>query len=122
MTLFIAAAEFAAQVQRCWIPAEGVLRAVLVPLHTGGSVIFPNATGHVPGLAGRLNPTLDTHERTYLYADNIAINGGKQQPVPFNLGEELHLADAEGKEMQVRIIDILGRSALVQYRAQDERD
>ena len=69
-----------------------------------------------------MNPKLDARERTYLYADNIAINGGKPQPVAFDLGEELHLADAEGSEMQVRIIEILGRSALIEYRALNERD
>ncbi len=122
MTLFIAAPAFEALARRCWIPEKGVLRAELMPLCTGGSVIFPTATGHVPGLAGRLNPKLDALERTCLYADNIAINGGKPQPVPFDLGEELHLADAEGSEMQVRIIDILGRSALIEYRALNKRD
>ena len=122
MTLFIAAADFEARVERHWIPDKGVLRIELPSLHSGGSVIFPNATGYLPGLSGRLNPILDTHVRTYLYADNIAVNGGKQQPVRFDLGEELHLADAEGNEMQVRIIDILGQSSLVQYRVQEEID
>ncbi len=120
MTLFIAAPGFEAQAQHSWVPEEGVLRAELVPLQSGGSIIFPAATGYIPNLAGRLEPIPDTHGRAYLYADNIAINGGKQQPVTFDLGEELHLADAEGNEMQVRIIDILGRSVLAEYRAQNE--
>ena len=32
------------------------------------------------------------------------------------LGEELRLTDANGQEMFVRIVDIVGRSALVEYR------
>lgn len=68
-------------------------------------------------MQGRLNPTLDTDERTCLYADNIAINGGLQQPVDFSLGEELHLADADGKETRIQIVDMRGQAALVQYRS-----
>ena len=81
----------------------------------GGSVIFLEATGNLPGLKGRLNPIRDTHDRTYLYASNIAINEGQQQPVHFIPGEELQLTDAEGTELRVRIVDIVGRSALVEY-------
>ena len=122
MTLFIAAPGYAAQVQHGWVPDRGVLRAELSSLHTGGSAIFPSATGNIPGLVGRLNPIMDARERTFLNADNIAINGGQQQPVPFDLGEELHLTDAEGNERLVRIINILGRSILVQYRAHSRKD
>ncbi len=121
MTLFIAAPEFTGQVRRRWNPDKGIMRSELLPLHSGGSVIFPTATGYIPGLAGRLEPVLDKHAGTYLYAENIAINGGMQQPVHFDLGEELQLADAEGNVVQVRIVDILGRSALIEYRALNER-
>ncbi|MCY3880055.1 MAG: hypothetical protein OXF74_12865 [Rhodobacteraceae bacterium] len=60
--------------------------------------------------------------RNYLYAENIAINGGMQQPVHFSLEEELQLADVEGTELQVRVVDILGQSALIQYHSNEERD
>lgn len=112
----MAAEGFAAHVERNWIPAERALNVELSTLPDGGAVIFENATGHVPILQGRLNPILDNLGRTYLYADNIAISGGLQQPVDFTLGEELHLADAEGREASVRIVNIVGRSVLVQYR------
>ena len=82
----------------------------------GGSIIFSEAAGYLPGLKGRLNPIRDTHDRTYLYASNIAIDGGKQQPVQFAYGEELRLTDADGREMLVRFLDIGGRSALLEYR------
>ena len=72
-------------------------------------------TGTLPGLNGRLNPIRDTLDRTYLYAGNIAINEGRQQPVAFVPGEELQLTDADGNELLARIIDIVGRSALVEY-------
>ena len=70
----------------------------------------------LPGLSGRLNPVLGALDRTYLYASNIAINGGQKQPVHFAPGEELLLMDVNGVELTVRIIDILGRSALLEYR------
>ena len=79
-------------------------------------MIFPEETGCLPDLSGRLNPIRDTHDRTYLYASNIAINEGEQQPVHFTPGEDLRLTDAEGKELIVRIAAIVGRSALIEYQ------
>ena len=117
MTVFVAALGYTAHVQREWVPSRGALAVELETLPEGGAVIFPEATGHLPDLTGRLNPILDTHDRTYLYASNIAINQGEQQPVHFILGEELRLTDADGKERLVCIVAIVGRSALVEYRA-----
>ena len=85
-------------------------------LPAGGAVIFPDGTGHLPTVQGRLNPVLNPHGRSCLYADNIAINGGLRQPVDFSFGEELRLADADGKEAWIRIVGMIGRTALVQHR------
>ncbi|MDE0407671.1 MAG: putative DNA binding domain-containing protein [Alphaproteobacteria bacterium] len=115
MTVFASAQGHAAQLERDWTPSERALAIDLEALPAGGSVIFPEATGCLPGLKGRLNPIRDVYDRTYLYASNIAIDEGKQQPVHFIPGEELHLTDAEGTELRVRIVDIVGRSALVEY-------
>ncbi len=120
MTVFAAAPGYAAHLEREWVPSQGALAIELEPLPEGGAVIFPEATGYLPGLTGRLNPILDTHARTYLYASNIAINQGEQQPVHFILGEELRLTDNKGIELLVRIVDIVGRSALVEYRPYPE--
>ena len=116
MTVFAAAPGYAAHLEREWIPSRGALTIEVEALWEGGSVIFSEATGGLPGLKGRLNPIRDTHDRTYLYASNIAINKGKQQPVHFVPGEDLRLTDADGTELLVRIVDIIGRSALVEYR------
>ncbi|MYE07648.1 MAG: hypothetical protein F4X95_02720 [Oligoflexia bacterium] len=115
MTIFAAAENYSAYLKKDWALLEGVLTIELQKLLNGGSVIFPNSTGYIPGLEGRLNPILDNLNRTYLYADNIAINGGKQQPVYFTFGEKLHLQDSNGKEKIVYIIDIRGKSALLEY-------
>ena len=117
MTVYVAADGYAAHVGRDWIPSERPLAVELTALPGGGSVVFPEGTGHIPGLSGRLNPILDTSFRTYLYASNIAVNGGQQQPVRFVPGqEELRLTDADGREMLVRVAAITGRSSLIEYR------
>ena len=77
MTVFAAAAGYASALECDWTPARGALAIELTALPGGGSVIFPEDTGCIPGLAGRLNPIRDTHDRTYLYASNIAIDGGR---------------------------------------------
>ena len=116
MTVFVAAKGHAGQVERGWVPFGGALLVMLRPLAHGGSVIFEKGTGQLPGLLGRLNPIRDTLDRTYLYADNIAVNEGVPQPVHFTLGEELRLMDADGFGMRVCVQEILGRTALVEYR------
>lgn len=88
------------------------------PLPDGGAAIFPADSGYLPGLKGRLNPVRDALDRTYLHTTNIAVNGGQPRPVHFLLGDELHLADADGNERWVRIIAIEGSSSLMEYRSQ----
>ena len=117
LTVFAAAEGCASHVERDWIPAERALTVELTELPGGGSVVFAEGTGYLPGLAGRLNPILDTSAKTYLYASNIAIGGGRQQPVSFVPGEEeLQLMDANGSEVLVRVVAITGRSSLLEYR------
>ena len=116
MTVFVAAMGFSARVERAWTPADRGLALDLEELPGGGAVIFPETAGHLPGLNGRLNPILDSHGRTYLYASNVAINQGQAQPVRFAFGERLRLTDADANELDARIIHIEGRSALVEYR------
>ena len=116
MTVFAAAAGHAARLEREWTPSHGALTLELRPLPDGGSAVFSEAVGHLPILKGRLNPIRDAHDKTYLYASNIAINQGQPQPVHFAPGEELRLTDADGREALVRILDVVGRSALLEYR------
>ena len=78
--------------------------------------MFTDSAGRIPGLAGQLNPVRNTQDSTYLYADRIAINGGRLQPVVFRPGEQMHLADAFGKELLIRVIEIAGSAALLEYR------
>ena len=120
MTIYVAAPGMTAHVSHEWTPAEQELAIDLDPLPMGGSTTFAEGTGHLPGLSGTLNPILDSHGRTYLYASNISINDGEPQPVTFQPGnEELHLVDSNGHGLVVRIVAINGRSSLIEYRSED---
>lgn len=79
-----------------------------------GSIIC-NSTGYIPGLKGRLNPIRDTFNRTYLYADNIAINGGEPQPAKFKVNDPMELEDCDGMILQVTIKDIQGQVSLIEF-------
>ncbi len=117
MTVFVASECCAGHVERDWVPTERALAVDLTDAPGGGSEVFAESTGHLPGLAGRLNPIRDTHDRAYLYADNIAINDGQQQPVRFAPGaEQLRLEDSDGRVLLVTVRAIKGRSSLLDYR------
>ena len=117
MTVYASAPGFSAYLRHDWVPSSGALSIEMQVLPDGGSDIFAGSTGYLQGLSGRLNPIRDSSNRTYLYADNIAINGGKQQPVSFVIGEALHLQDADGKQLIVRFLSILDSDSLIEYRS-----
>ena len=70
-----------------------------------------------PGLTGRLNPILDNLDRMYLYATNVAIDDGRQQPVHFKLGEAMRLTDVHGSEGMVRFVEMTGNSSVLEYES-----
>ena len=115
MTVFASAPNHAAHMERNWVPSERALSIDLETLPEGGSVIFSEATGQLPGMQGSINAVRDALDRTYMYASNVAINDGEQQPVHFIPSEELRLTDAVGTKLCMRVIDVVGRSALVEY-------
>lgn len=96
------------------IDTDGKMEITLPRMENIGSVTI-DSTGHIPGLKGRLNPILDTSKRTYLYADNIAIDGGKGQPAQFKLNVPFELEDADGTIVYVAIKHIAARLSLLQY-------
>ena len=115
ITVFCASPGHGGQVERDWRPPEP-LSVQLDPLPAGGSIAFTEGTGHLPSLNGRLNPILDNLDRMYLYATNVAIDEGKQQPVHFKLNQPLRLTDVSGFEWIVRFIEMIGKSALLEIR------
>lgn len=94
-------------------PADD-LEIIIAASENIGSVVF-HSTGYIPGLSGRLNPILDTSNRTYVYADNIALNGGLNQPASFSLNVPIEMEDANGAVFIVTFKFIRGRTSLAQY-------
>ena len=111
--ILIAHPDFPGAVVDAWDPADDI-KVTLASSDNTGSVIFMSM-GYIPGLEGRLNPILDTSNRTYLYADNIAIDGCRNQPAKFKVGEPFELEDSNGMIMQVRVLYIQGQTSLLQY-------
>ena len=114
INVFCAAPAHRARVERCWRP-PAPLSVELEVLANGGSMVIPDRTGRLPGLAGRLNPILDNLDRMYLHATNVAIDEGRQQPVHFKLGESMRLTDVHGAEWLVRFVEMIGNSSLLEY-------
>ena len=115
MTVLCAAEGFMAHVVGDH-QADGPLEVHLQPASDGGSQIIPNRTGHLPGIQGRLNPILDNLDRTYLYADNVAINDGQAQPVHFALNEPVRLTDSLGASATLWFREMIGASCVFDYR------
>ncbi|WP_204137864.1 toll/interleukin-1 receptor domain-containing protein [Halomicronema sp. CCY15110] len=111
--LLVAHPKYPGALISSWDPNDD-LKVTLFESENTGSVIC-HSTCHIPNLQGRLNPILDTSRRTYLYADNVAINGGVQQPGRFIVNEPFELEDCNGMVMQVKVMFIQGRTSLLQY-------
>lgn len=101
------------------VDPEGEIKITLNRMENIGSTIIDD-TGYIPGLKGRLNPILDTSMRTYLYADNIAIGGGRAQPAGFKVNVPFQLEDADGVIVYVTIKHIAARLSLLQYTRKPE--
>ena len=115
MAVLCAAKGFAAHVTRDHRP-DRPLEVRMEPVADGGSLIIANRTGRLPGIQGRLSPIVDTLDRTYLYADNIAVNKGLPQPVRFALNEPVQLTDSLGASATVWFREIAGASCVFDYR------
>jgi hypothetical protein len=96
------------------VDPEGTMEIRLPRTDNIGSIML-RSTGQIPGLFGRLNPILDTSNRTYLYAENIAIDGGKAQPATFKLNVPFELEDADGVVVYATVKHIASSVSLIQY-------
>ena len=116
MTVLCAAPGHRGRAVRDWRPSCEI-SIDMDPFPDGGSVVLMDGAGRVPNLRGRLNVILDELDRMYLYASKISIDGGKRQPLYVRLREALRLTDAYGTRLMVRFIEMVGRSALLEYWA-----
>ena len=111
--LLIAHRNYPGAIIQAWDSDEDINITLAATENTGSIICM--GTGYIPGLQGRLNPILDTNNRTYLYADNIAINGGQNQPVTFSVNTPCELEDCDGVVMEVTVLHIQGRTSLLQF-------
>jgi hypothetical protein len=103
------------------VDPEGTMEIKLPRMETIGSITI-RGTGYIPGLKGRLNPILDSINKTYLYADNIAIDGGKGQPATFKVNVPIELEDADGRVVYATVKHIAGNISLLQYTRKPEAE
>ncbi|MGE0202543.1 MAG: toll/interleukin-1 receptor domain-containing protein [Hyphomicrobiaceae bacterium] len=101
------------------VDPTGAMKITLPRMDNIGSITI-RRTGSIPGLEGRLNPIRDTHNRTYLYAQNIAVDGGKGQPTKFIINVPVELEDADGTIVFVTVKHISGDVSLIQYTRKPE--
>ena len=102
---------------KLWEKVSGGTRIdVRLPMGRHSGSLIVHSIGHIPGLSGRLNPILDTSNRTYLYADNISMNGEHKQPYSFVPNVPFELEDALGAKFEVDVKLIYGQTTLLDYR------
>lgn len=94
-------------------PDQGI--SITLPCTENIGSLIIHSTGYIPRLSGRLNPILDGNNRSYLYADNIAIDGGKSQPSNFEVNVPIELEDADGVIVFATVKHIAARVTLLQY-------
>ena len=88
-------------------PAEAVsqlqhsTRVVLQSQRNTGSLICTSNRAQVKGLLGSISLIHDQQDRTYMYAENIAIDGGEQQPVNVELGRPTRLQSIDGAAVAI---------------------
>ncbi|WP_298610915.1 toll/interleukin-1 receptor domain-containing protein [uncultured Thiothrix sp.] len=112
-TILFAHPDYRGAIYEEWDPEDDLI-LTLDKKGVVGSIVF-NQYEQLPNLKGYLQPILDTSNRTYLYARNIAINDGLTQPVSFKINEIITLEDAEGAIVKIEISYIQGVTCLINY-------
>lgn len=79
-----------------------------------GSAII-NKNGQLPSITGKIEPVLTGDKGFALYADNIAIEEGVDQPCDFELNKSLSLEDNRGNIIHLTFRFFQGRIALIDY-------
>lgn len=93
---------------------EGDLEIELSAIDNVGSIIC-HGICYIDGLNGSLSPILDSSNRMYFYAENIAIDGGKGQPVSFEINKPIEVEDCDGTIMNLVFRFIKGRTSVIDY-------
>lgn len=114
-TLLVAHRDYVGEAAALDLDQDTVAEITLAARAGYSSTIIEGGYGEIPGLKGHLNPNDGDKMSLYALRPDIAINGGKHQPVPFVLHEELRLKDTTGAVFLVRFEFLKNRTSLVQY-------
>lgn len=115
MTVFVATKGYYGGLETNWIPSQRTLAFNLASFSHGGSAIFSENTGTLPGLKGRLSFSQDEHERMYLHAPTLTVNEGMQQPARVVPGKKFLLKDSDGNRIEANLIFMQNRSSLIEW-------
>ncbi|MCY3628952.1 MAG: putative DNA binding domain-containing protein [Bacteroidota bacterium] len=115
ITVFCAARGFKAHVERSFLP-DRPMEISIRSTPEGGSQIIPDGSGDLSGVSGRLGLSLDSLDRAYLYAFDIAINQGEPQPVHFALNDPIHLKDTFGVGATLWFREMIGTCCVFDYQ------
>ncbi len=112
-TVLIAHPEYPAVLFKDINPKEDIEVTIEKTARSGSAII--KKSGDIPGVKGKIEPVLKPNKGFSLYADNIAIEGGKHQPYNFELNKSISLEDNGGNIIHLTFRFFQGRIALVDY-------
>ncbi|MEW7289255.1 toll/interleukin-1 receptor domain-containing protein [Aquimarina sp. 2304DJ70-9] len=112
-TVLIAHPEYPAVMFKNINPKEDIEVTIEKTKGSGSTII--NKSGQIAGIKGKLEPIIKPGKGLALYADNIAIEGGKNQPCDFELNKSICLEDNGGNILHLTFRFFQGRIALVDY-------
>ena len=114
LTVFCAHANYPAYHGPDYDPVRD-LNITLPKIQGVGSLISTGGWSQIPGLTGVISPIHDSLNRLYIYTKNIAVQDGQPQPVPFEIGQPLHVEDVDGRERFLTFVSVVGDVFLIEY-------
>lgn len=114
MKVFAAAEGYEGVVKEGWVPADGELKLEMKEFPGGGSCIFNNEWGHIPGLSGTLFAQTNG-DKIQINTQNIAVDGKNPPSTLVDFGQVLNLTHHDGVTMSVSIREIVGKSVLLDW-------
>ncbi len=112
-TVLIAHPEYPAVLFRDMNPKDDI--EVTIEKNEGSGSVILNKSGQIPAIAGKIEPVLKSDRRFGLFADNIAIEGGQDQPYDFELNKSISLEDNRGNIIHLTFRFFQGRIVLIDY-------
>lgn len=80
-----------------------------------GSIISSQNWVSIPGLEGYIDVKVNSSSKTYIYTQNIAVDGGKHQPVYFDVNQPLILEDRHYTKKKILVRFIREKISLIDF-------